>query len=499
MKMSMWLAAAAAGLAAAGLASGAEERAVTLSGCVGEALRNNLDLQIQRVAREEARLDEAIARGGYDPELTASATRRHEKTSGESVGTAGGVLETAKTESDTDTYRVGVGGKAAWTGLSYELSAHQGDTSGDRAGNPFDTSTAGVGVTLTQPLLRGFRTDETRWRVASAGVASREAAVALEGTVQELLGAVETAWYRFVQAREEVGVQEEALRLAERLLEDNRRKVRIGAMAALDEKQAESQAASVRAGLAEARQAAREAENELKRVVFADARGMAGVRLVPGEALPAAEALDIDEAAEMEKALAGRPDLRQARLAMEKQGLAADLKRNQRLPSLDLVVGGGLAASDEESAGDAWGTVGDADEPYWTAGITLSVPLGNRSRKAEWRQSQAALRRLELRLRQLEETALAEVDNAASAAESGYERVEASREAREYAERALETEQRKLESGKSTSFVVLQLQKDLTAARQAEIAALADYHRRLGALALATGGMCARHGVEWGE
>jgi len=42
--------------------------------------------------------------------------------------------------------------------------------------------------------------------------------------------------------------------------------------------------------------------------------------------------------------------------------------------------------------------------------------------------------------------------------------VDATREARIYAEAALSAEQKKLESGKSTSFVVLQLTKDLTAA-----------------------------------
>jgi outer membrane protein TolC len=450
------------------------------------------------VEREEAELGVEAARGGYDPTLAVSASRRHEETGGESAGTAEGALGTAATESDTDSVRASVGGKTGWTGLGYEVGAHEGKASGDRGGNPFDTSTAGVGVTLTQPLLKGFRTDETRWRVATARVQSEEAEAALEAEAQVLLGSVETAWYQFVQAREVVGVQEEALRLAERLLEDNRRRVKIGSMAALDEKQSESQAAAVRSELAEARQSEREAENELKRLVFADARGMAGTRLAPAEPLPAAEELRLDAGAEMEKALERRPALRQARLALKRQGLAVDLKRNQRLPSLDLVVGGGLEASDEASAGDAWRTVGDADEPYWTAGVTLSMPLGNRTARAEWRQSQAAARRLELQVRQLEEETLAVVDNAAAAAESGYGRVTAAREAREYAEQALESEQKKLDSGKSTSFVVLQLQKDLTAARQAEIAALADYHRRLAALALATGGMFERHGIAWG-
>jgi len=498
MKMAMACAVAAVAAVAAWGGEAAVRR-VTLAECTTEALRNNLDLQIQRATREGAALDAEIARGGYDPTLSLSATRRHEETTGESAGVAEGVLETADGKTDSDTYRASIGGKTPWTGLEYEVGAHSGTSEGTRSGNPFDTSTAGVGVTLTQPLLKGFKTDETRYRVAAAGVESEEAAVALEGKAQALLGEVEAAWYRFVETREGVGVREEALRLAERLLEDNRRKVKIGAMAALDEKQAESQAASARAELASARQSAREAENELKRIVFADARATSGVRLVPGEALPEAAPAHPDVGGEMDRALAERPDLKQARLALRKQGLAVDLRRNQRLPSLDLVVGGGLEASDGDSAGDAWSTVGDADEPYWTAGVALTVPLGNRAARGEYRRAQVEQRKMELQLRQLEEAALAAVDNAAAALESGYGRVEASREAREYAERALEAEQRKLDSGKSTSFVVLQLQKDLTAAREAEISALADYHRRAAELAVATGAMFERHGMVWGE
>jgi hypothetical protein len=72
------------------------------------------------------------------------------------------------------------------------------------------------------------------------------------------------------------------------------------------------------------------------------------------------------------------------------------------------------------------------------------------------------VRKLELELRRLEEAALEEVDNAAAAVATGWERVQATREARAYAAQALAAEQRKLDSGKSTSFVVLQLQRDWT-------------------------------------
>ena len=64
-----------------------------------------------------------------------------------------------------------------------------------------------------------------------------------------------------------------------------------------------------------------------------------------------------------------------------------------------------------------------------------------------------------------------------------------------FAQEALEGEQKKLDSGKTTTFVVLQLQRDLTAARSAEVQALADYNRALAQLALQEGATLERHKV----
>ena len=90
--------------------------------------------------------------------------------------------------------------------------------------------------------------------------------------MQNILMQVESAWYSLIQARESIRVQEEAVRLATQLHADNQRKVQIGAMAILDEKQAESQAAAARADLSAARRTYAEAQNKLKALVFADHR-----------------------------------------------------------------------------------------------------------------------------------------------------------------------------------------------------------------------------------
>ena len=91
----------------------------------------------------------------------------------------------------------------------------------------------------------------------------------------------------------------------------------------------------------------------------------------------------------------------------------------------------------------------------------------------------------ELTLKQTIQTALVAIENSIATVNTDFQAVTARREARIYAEAALEAEQKKLENGKSTSFEVLRLQRDLTNARSQEIRALADYNNSLAQLALA--------------
>ena len=473
-------------------------RELSLNDCIGLALENNLDLKIERISRHVVFQNEAIARGGYDPKLTVSAKRTHETSAGESAGTAAGALAVLGSETENDSWNTAIGGRTWLGGLSYEIGARLGDYSGTRDGNPFDTSTGSAGITLTQPLLQGFKTDSTRYSVAVAGKQSREAALQLETRLQDLLSEVETAWYALIQARASIRVQEEAVRLATQLYEDNRRKVQIGTLSILDEKQSESQAASARAALSVTQRAYAEAQNRLKQLVLADHRHFRQMEINAAGDLTA-QPMTVDSEAAGLRALENRTDLRQVRIALERQGLAVEYQRNQTLPSLDLVGGYGVAASQEDNYGDALDQMQSADEPYWTIGVTLTFPLGNRAAKNRHAQSLTTAEKQLLELKKQEENALVEVDNAVAAVKTGFEQVQATKDARAYAEQALEAEQLKLEHGRSTSFVVLQLQRDLTQARNSEIQALADYNRQISGLALAEGSMLERHGVTLAE
>jgi outer membrane protein TolC len=92
-----------------------------------------------------------------------------------------------------------------------------------------------------------------------------------------------------------------------------------------------------------------------------------------------------------------------------------------------------------------------------------------------------------VQLKQLEQNVMVQIAVSVEQAKTGFAQVDATRESRLFAEAALEAEQKKLDNGRSTSFVVVQLQRDLTTARLAELAAVSQYNQALAQLAFNEG------------
>jgi len=179
-------------------------------------------------------------------------------------------------------------------------------------------------------------------------------------------------------------------------------------------------------------------------------------------------------------AIARRPDYRMAVKQVELSGILVSFRKNQLFPSLDLVGSyGRLGFNEAGMFSDTTRQLRDEDNPRYEFGFQLRVPLFSQTERKQYRlaKNQAEQDVLSLRARHYE--LLKGLDNSIDNANSGYQRAVARRQAREYAEQALDAEQKKLEQGTSTSFQVLQFQRDLTSARSAEITAQADYQKAL--------------------
>jgi HAE1 family hydrophobic/amphiphilic exporter-1 len=187
-----------------------------------------------------------------------------------------------------------------------------------------------------------------------------------------------------------------------------------------------------------------------------------------------------------------RPDLLQAKLDIERQGVNIKYNYNQLFPELDLVGTYGRNAAGFPDYGSALGQIREGTLPYYSYGGVLTFPIGNTGARAAYKSSKLTMEQMVLTLKKLEQTIMVQIDNDIKQAESSYQQVAATRTAREYAAAALDAEQKKLDSGKSTTYTVLQMQRDLTTARGNEIQALDNYNKALSQLSLDEGSTLQR-------
>jgi outer membrane protein TolC len=168
--------------------------------------------------------------------------------------------------------------------------------------------------------------------------------------------------------------------------------------------------------------------------------------------------------------------------------------RNQLFPSLDLKGSYGYGGGGRQYS-DTLGQINSGNQPYYSYGAQLSIPLSNVGPRNTYNSDKVTLQQYMLQLKQLEQNILVEIDNAVKQAQSDYQSVEATKQARIYAEAALDAEQKTYAVGKATTFEVLQYQNNLTAARSQEIRKLADYNEALANLAAQEGSTLERNSI----
>jgi outer membrane protein TolC len=215
-------------------------------------------------------------------------------------------------------------------------------------------------------------------------------------------------------------------------------------------------------------------------------------------------------------ALKNRPDLAQARLQIENSRIGLKASRNALLPSVDLVASTrnnalagdvnpltlpGAAPHNPDPLlvggyGTALGQIVRRNLPDYTVGVQVNIPLRNRAAQADVARDRIAVQQQELRFSQIEKQAHLEIENAMIALDQSRAAVESARSEKQFQEKALAAEEDKLGVGASTTFIVIQYQRDLAQARSAEVAALASFVKARAAVDRAAGLLLVRHNIQ---
>jgi outer membrane protein TolC len=462
---------------------------LTVDEAVRLALQNNPDLKADRLDPQISDTRIAFASSAFRPSFNTSVQRNNQ------LQPPAGFLVPTPTRNDAVTSNAGFSQRLPWFGTAYSASWNATHTSSDsflNAYNPLLQSGLAVGV--SQPLLRNFFVDAARHDLATSRVNRDIAGTRLSESVVRTTAAVKTAYWNLVAARANLEARQKALELAQELVRVNKARVEVGQSPPLDMVSAQAEAASNEEQLIVAQTVIKEAEDRLRLLVLDTAqRDSWSVQIdaidSPPLGLPAP-----DVEAAVTTALRERADLARARKEIENAQTSATYAGNQRLPDVRLnasyqasglggtqvlrssgfpgtIVGSGAVTDFGSVLNQLFGR----DYPTWAVGVSVSYPIGQSADDANYARARLETTQSQERLKSAEGRVIQQVREAGWKIEMNAKRIQTTRVARELAEQRLDAEQKRLDVGLSTSFLVIQAQRDLVQANTNQLSAVLAY------------------------
>jgi outer membrane protein TolC len=462
---------------------------LTVDDAVTMALDQNVDLAAVRFDPQIGDTRVAAAAGAFKPSLTTSVQQNNQ------LQPPSSFLIPTPTRTDVTTSSAGMTQRTPWFGTSYSLSWNAAQTNSNSFLNSFNPLLqSGLSFTVSQPLLRDLSVDASRQQLATSRVNRDIAGARLRETLVRTTADVKAAYWNLASAHANVEARRSALVLAEELVRVNKAKVDVGQSPPLDLVSAQAEVASDQEQLIIAETAVKQDEDQLRLLIFDPTqRDVWRVALELVDSPPVGMApLDLEAA--VTNALSERADLTRARKDIENAQTAVKFANNQKLPDVRLNASyqaSGLGGTQVLRTGDFPGTIvgpgaitdfGSVvsqlfgrDYPTWSVGVNVSYPLGESAEQAN--AARAALERAQAgeRLKGDEGRVIQQVRDAGWKVEMNAKRIETTRAARELAEQRLDAERKRFEVGMSTSFLVIQAQRDLAQAKTNELGSVLAY------------------------
>jgi outer membrane protein TolC len=474
----------------------AETETLSLQQALALGLQYNFDLQISRLNVERADAGIMGEEGRFDvlAELGLGVSRSE-------LPVASGVIADDLVIADQASAEAALR-KTFATGLETRLSLIGESNDSDALADQLDPAyRTYLILDLTQPLLKDMGIDINTTSLQIARTRQQQAALGYLSRAQQLAAEIELTYLDLVQADEEYRYAILARDLAQELLDGNQRKFNAGLIPVTEVNEARSAKAGREENMLLTEQQVTLARNQLLELIE------------QGEAqLPQSWQADLPEVRDekspdlvnaLATGLKKRPDLQQARLEIESRKIALVYADNQRLPRLDLEASFGVNGLSGE--GDNTKYDGDwhrsasraleQDGNSWYAGLRFSMPLQNRTAKAQYRDAAAQDKQSIYRLRRAEISAETVIRSAHAVLDLGEGRLEVAKRYADLAQTTLDQETRRLQEGLSNTFRVLIFQNALVDAKIREVAAKTDYYRAQTSLYEAMGTNLERYNI----
>ncbi len=382
--------------------------------------------------------------------------------------------------------------------------------------------TASFTFRITQNLLQGFGRSVNNRNIEIARNNVEGADLTFKQQVITTVTGIQNLYWDLVAFNDDVKAKKQALETNQKLYNDNKRQVEVGTLAPIAIVQAEAAVAASEQDLILSQTRVLQQETVIKNYLTHGTPAtpeMLSAHIVPTDPIdiPATDqVLPMQDL--FSQAMSSRPEVASARITVANAQINLRGSKNQLFPTLQLTASmndNGLTGINNDlpipagttfvrRSGDSYFTGGYAsllgqlfarNFPDYAAGITLSLPLRNRSAQAGYVLDQLTLRQNEIALRKQEAQIRVEVQNALIGLQQSRAVLASAQKGRKLQELTLDAEQKKLTLGVSTIYNVILVQRDLATAQSAEVTALANYVKAKVELDRATGNTLANNKV----
>jgi outer membrane protein TolC len=380
-------------------------------------------------------------------------------------------------------------------------------------------------ISIQQNLLQGFGRAVNNRNITVARANIHIGDLSFQTQIIGVVVNVLDLYYGLVADYQDVKAKQSAFDVAQRFYEDNKKQVQIGTMAPLDVTTAEAQVATSQGDLVVSQTTLDQGQVSLKNALSRNGLGdplLKNVEIIPLDRIDVPERDDLPSMKDLiATAMANRADLEVDKLNFINAQTSALGTKNGILPQAGVIGGatnrgaagtpqivplqgasgliapgaplpagilpcppgigppGGLCQTPPQSlvggVGTALGQTIRRNFPTERVAGFFDPVLRNRVAQADYGIEQLQLRQTELQNHRTVNQLAVDVSNQSVSLQQARARYQAAVRSRTLQEQLLQAEQKKFALGASTSFLVVQQQRDLATAQSAEVAALVAY------------------------
>ena len=418
---------------------------LSLAEAISLGLGRNYSIRSLKLQRLREKFDLRVAQDMFTPQLKLRGTHTLSRSSGD----RGRSTELAPTVSQLGEY-----------GTSLELSWNQRLNASKNTGA---LTSDGLGLTLTQPLLRGAGKDVTTAPLRLAKLTEQVNHLNLKASVSQTLYELIASYRSLMKSQSQVTLATDSLERAVSLLKVNKQLIAAGRVAEFDVVQIEADIASQEL-------AVEEAKNQLEASRLLMLKLLALDLSTPIRASDTLQVtrLEIDQATALKVAQAKQPQYLSTLLQSEQAQINLLVAKDRARWDVSLVAGANQQRNQHSS---------DGSNRVWDsyAGLKLEIPIGDLSLRKGKFNAQSMIAQQQLLAEEARIDLTRQITDAVRGLNTQWRQLEIAQRVTDLSKRKLAIENDKLNAGRSSNFQIISFEADLRAAQDANLSAKISY------------------------